>query len=226
MDTRKQLRCGTRFERDGRRQGYLSIAGVDEVGVGACFGPVLAAAVILDPCCRIRGIQDSKQLEPEVREKLAEKIRRSAIAWAVGRVEADEIDRINIYQASRLAMRLAVLGLNVSPDLVLVDARRLDLEIPQISIIHGDALSISVAAASIVAKVERDALLREWDRDFPGYGLASHKGYATPAHKKALREMGPTPLHRNSYAPVRDAGAQNRDMQTALRFPPLPVVMK
>jgi len=199
----RQMRCGNRFERDGWRDGYRLIAGVDEVGVGSLFGPVVAAAVILDPARAIRGIRDSKVLEPEVRERLAEKIRGAAIAWALGSVEAAEIDRINIYQASLLAMRQAVMALNVLPDLLLVDARRLNLDIPQISIIHGDAQCVSVAAASIVAKVARDATMREWDRVFPQYGLASHKGYATPAHKKALQELGPTPLHRTSYAPVR-----------------------
>ncbi len=199
----KRMRCGTRFERQGRRDGYRSIAGVDEGGGGALFGPVVAAAVILDPARPIRGIRDSKVLEPNVRERLADKIRNSAIAWAVGSIEAAEIDRINIYQASLLAMRQAVMALQIPPDLLLVDARRLDLEIPQIAIIRGDAQCVSVAAASIIAKVERDALMREWDRVFPDYGLASHKGYSTPAHKKALRELGPTPLHRTSYAPVR-----------------------
>ena len=205
----RQMRCGTRFERDGRRDGYRLIAGVDEVGVGALFGPVVAAAVILDPARAIRGIRDSKVLEPEVRERLAEKIRSAAIAWAVESVEAAEIDRINIYQASLLAMRQAVMALKVLPDLLLVDARRLDLEIPQISIIHGDAQCVSVAAASIVAKVARDAMMREWDRVFPQYGLASHKGYATPAHKRALRELGPTPLHRATYAPVRASSSKH-----------------
>jgi ribonuclease HII len=211
MESRKQLRCSSRFERDGRRQGYHCIAGVDEVGVGALFGPVLAAAVILDPRRPVRGIQDSKTLAPEVREKLASKICVSAIAWSVARVEADEIDRINIYQASLLAMRQAVLGLSLQPDLVLVDARRLDLEIPQIPIIRGDALSVSIGAASIVAKVARDALMCEWDRVYPEYGLARHKGYSTPGHKKILRELGPTPLHRRSYAPVWSAEAKYED---------------
>jgi ribonuclease HII len=207
---RKQLRCGTRFERDGWKQGYLSIAGVDEVGIGSLFGPVVAAAVILDRARPIRGLNDSKQLTPEAREDLSEKIRGSALAWAVGMVEAAEIDRINIYQAALLAMKKAVLALSVPPDFLLVDARRLALEIPQTSIIKGDAQSVSIAAASIVAKVERDAMMCEWDRVFPQYGLASHKGYPTPEHKKALRELGPTPLHRNSYAPVRFAAAQSR----------------
>lgn len=207
---RKQLRCGTRFERDGWKQGYRSIAGVDEVGIGSLFGPVVAAAVILDRARPIRGLNDSKLLTPEAREDLSEKIRSSALAWAVGMVEAAEIDRINIYQAALLAMKKAVLALSVPPDFLLVDARRLALEIPQVSIIKGDAQSVSIAAASIVAKVERDAMMCEWDRVYPQYGLASHKGYATPAHKKALRELGPTPLHRSSYAPVRSAAAQSQ----------------
>jgi len=222
MAAGKKLRCGTRFERNGWRDGYRTIAGVDEVGVGALFGPVVAAAVILDPARRIRGVQDSKALEPEAREDLAFKIRSSALAWSVGSVDAAEIDRINIYQAARLAMRQAVLGLKLLPDLVLVDARRLDLEIPQIPIIHGDALSVSVAAASIVAKVARDTLLREWDAVYPAYGLARHKGYSTPEHKKALRELGPTPLHRRSYAPVWQSTAEYREMSGQSLFPAFP----
>ena len=207
---RKQLRCGTRFERDGWKQGYCSIAGVDEVGIGSLFGPVVAAAVILDRARPIRGLNDSKQLTPEAREDFSEKIRNSALAWAVGMVDAAEIDRINIYQAALLAMKKAVLALSLPPDFLLVDARRLSLDIPQTSIIKGDAQSVSIAAASIVAKVERDAMMCEWDRVYPQYGLASHKGYPTPAHKKALREWGPTPLHRSSYAPVRSAAAQSQ----------------
>ena len=205
METRTS--CGTRFERQAWRAGHRRVAGVDEVGRGALFGPVLAAAVILNPADRIRGIQDSKRLSPPQRETLAEEIRRRALAWAVGSVDAGEIDRINIYQASRLAMRKAVLELVPPPDLLLVDALRLDLDLPQVSIIKGDALSVSIAAASILAKVERDALMREWDRRFPQYQLASNKGYATAIHRAKLREHGPTPLHRRSYAPVASAAA-------------------
>ena len=185
--------------------GYRSIAGVDEVGRGALFGPVLAAAVILNPSRRIPGIQDSKQLSPDRREKLACEIRRYAVAWSVASADAAKIDEINIYQASRLAMREAVLRLNPVPDLLLVDALHLDLDIPQISIVKGDALSVSIAAASILAKVERDGLMREWDRVFPQYQLASNKGYPTPVHKAMLHKHGPTPLHRRSYAPVAAA---------------------
>ncbi len=185
------------------------------------FGPVLAAAVILDPAHRIPGIQDSKQVSPSERERLAVEIRRRAVAWAVGRVEADEIDRINIYQASRRAMREAVLGLNPPSDLLLVDALRLDLDIPQISIVKGDARSLSIAAASILAKVERDGLMREWDQVFPQYQLARHKGYPTPLHKAKLREYGPTPLHRRSYEPVRQAadGIEPRGPSSVWLFP-------
>jgi len=199
--------CGTRYERQAWRAGHRRVAGVDEVGRGALFGPVLAAAVILNPDDRIRGLQDSKRLSSQQRETLAAEIRRRALAWAVGSVDAAEIDRINIYQASRLAMRKAVLELDLPPDLLLVDALRLDLPIPQVSIIHGDALSVSIAAASILAKVERDALMREWDGRFPQYELARNKGYPTPAHRAKLQEHGPTPLHRRSYAPVAAAAA-------------------
>ena len=203
----KRILCGTKFERQGLQAGYRSIAGVDEVGRGALFGPVLAAAVILNPSRRIPGIQDSKQLSPGRRETLACEIRLYAVAWAVASADAAKIDEINIYQASRLAMREAVFRLNPVPDLLLVDAMRLDLDIPQISIIKGDALSVSIAAASILAKVERDGLMREWDRVFPQYQLAAHKGYPTPAHKAMLLKHGPTPLHRRSYAPVSAAAA-------------------
>lgn len=180
------------------------------------FGPVLAAAVILNPQDRIRGLRDSKQLSPERREKLAGEIRSRALAWSVASVDAAEIDRINILQASRLAMRKAVLDLDPPPDLLLVDALHLDLAIPQVSIIRGDALSISIAAASILAKVTRDAMMREWDGQFPQYGLASNKGYPTAEHRASLQGFGPSPLHRRSYAPVADA---MRPTEPVLPFP-------
>jgi ribonuclease HII len=201
----RRSKCGTRYERQAFFSGHRLIAGVDEVGRGALFGPVLAAAVILDPAHRIRGINDSKQVPPEERERLATKIRQTAIAWAVASVDAVEIDRINILQASRVAMSKAVLALNPPPDVLLIDALRLDVSIPQLAIIHGDALSVSIAAASIIAKVERDALMRQWDGEFPQYRLASNKGYSTPLHRAMLREFGPSPLHRFSYAPVANA---------------------
>ncbi len=169
------------------------------------FGPVLAAAVILDPNRPVRGLNDSKQLDPEVRERLSVRIKRDCLAWKVAAVDAARIDAMNIYQASREAMRRAVVALEPQPDYVLVDAVRLDVAMDQKALIHGDALSHSIAAASIVAKVERDALMREWDSILPQYQLAKNKGYATPEHRAALEEFGPSPLHRRSFAPVAAA---------------------
>jgi ribonuclease HII len=198
----KRLRCTLKFEKKAWASGAHLVAGVDEVGRGSLFGCVVAAAVVLDPEYRMRGLRDSKLLLPERREILAERIREHAIAWAIAAVDAAVIDQINIYQASRLAMREAVLRLAPGPDHLLVDALRLDCDLPQYPIIRGDALSVSIAAASILAKVERDRLVREWDPVFPIYGLASNKGYSTPRHLAALREHGPCPLHRQSFAPV------------------------
>ena len=198
----KRLRCTLRYEKKAWQEGALLVAGVDEVGRGSLFGCVVAAAVILNPAYRIRGLRDSKLLLAERREVLAERIREHSIAWAIAAVDAARIDQLNIYHASRAAMREAVLGLAPAADHLLVDAVRLDCELPQKPIIHGDALSASIAAASILAKVERDRIMCEWDAVFPAYGLASHKGYSTPKHLAALREHGPTPLHRQSFAPV------------------------
>jgi ribonuclease HII len=198
----KRLRCTLKFEKMAWQSGARLIAGVDEVGRGSLFGPVVAAAVILDPSYRIRGLRDSKLLLAERREVLAGRIREHAVAWAIAAVDAARIDQINIYQASRVAMRAAVMRLEPGPDHLLIDALRLDCELPQRAIIHGDALSASIAAASILAKVERDRMVREWDPVFPLYGLASNKGYSTPHHLAALRQHGPSPLHRQSFAPV------------------------
>jgi ribonuclease HII len=176
---------------------------VDEVGRGALFGPVVAAAVILSPDRSVRGLNDSKLLEAERRELLDARIRERAVAWAVAAVDAATIDLLNIYQASRLAMRMAVSRLDPSPDFVLIDAVPLELRIPQRPLVKGDARCHAIAAASIVAKVYRDGLMRIWDQVFPQYGLASHKGYSTPEHWKALETYGPTPLHRLSFEPVR-----------------------
>ena len=201
----KKLRCTLRFEKRAWESGAMLVAGVDEVGRGSLFGPVVAAAVILDRRYRVRGLRDSKLLVAERRETLAERIREHAVAWAIAAVDAARIDQINIYQASRVAMLEAVRQLQTIPDYLLIDAVKLDCELRQQSIIHGDALSASIAAASIIAKVERDRMIREWDPVFPAYGLASNKGYSTPKHLAALREHGPSPLHRQSFAPVWNA---------------------
>jgi ribonuclease HII len=198
----KRLRCTLRYEKIAWAAGAAMVAGVDEVGRGSLFGPVVAAAVILDRTYRVRGLRDSKLLPAERRDLLAPRIREHALAWAVAAVDVARIDQINIYHASRLAMREAVLRLQPAADHLLIDALRLDCDLPQRAIIHGDALSASIAAASILAKVERDRMMCEWDAVFPEYGLASHKGYSTPQHLAALQEYGPTPLHRQSFAPV------------------------
>jgi len=191
-----------RYEKRAWQAGATHVAGVDEVGRGSLFGPVVAAAVILEPSYRVRGLRDSKLLLPERREVLAERIREHAVAWAIAAVDAARIDQVNIYQASRVAMQDAVLHLTPEADYLLVDAMRLECPLPQEAIIHGDALSASIAAASILAKVERDRMMCAWDAVFPEYGLASHKGYSTPRHLAALRAYGPTALHRQSFAPV------------------------
>jgi ribonuclease HII len=198
----KKLRCTSRYEKCAWTAGATMVAGVDEVGRGSLFGPVVAGAVVLDRDYRIRGLRDSKLLLPERREVLAQRILEHAVCWSIAAVDAACIDQINIYHASKLAMRQAVMRLAPAPDHLLIDAMRIDCELPQRAIIHGDALSVSIAAASILAKVERDRMMREWDRVFPEYGLAAHKGYSTPKHLAALREHGPTPLHRQSFAPV------------------------
>jgi ribonuclease HII len=200
---RKTSTCRSTFERLARSAGAHQVAGVDEVGRGCLFGPVFAGAVILDPAKPIRGLNDSKALDASQREALDTRIRERAVAWAIGAADCFEIDDINILQASRLAMKRAVENLPLRPDFLLVDACTVDLPIEQKSLIKGDARSVSIAAASIIAKVARDRAMVEWDRVFPHYGLARHKGYYTPEHVAAIRQHGPTWLHRYSFEPVR-----------------------
>jgi ribonuclease HII len=197
--------CCSHFERAARKLGWTRIAGLDEVGRGALFGPVVAAAVILNPKRRIVGLDDSKKLVPDRREELAPRIREHALAWAVAEVDAQRIDAWNIYQASRQAMTAALQQLAILPDYLLIDAMKLDVLIEQKSLIRGDARSVSIAAASILAKTHRDARMQEWDAIYPQYGLAQHKGYATADHLEALKKHGPSPLHRHSFAPVRES---------------------
>jgi ribonuclease HII len=203
---RLRLKRLRRFEEPLWKQGLLRIAGVDEAGMSPLAGPVVAAAAVLPVGYARAGIDDSKRLDARQRESLAEHIKREALCWAVGVVEPDEIDRINIYRAGLLAMRRAVEGLALAPDYLLIDARSLkELAIPQRGIVRGDALSISIAAASILAKTTRDARMVELDRQFPGYGLARHKGYPVKEHVEALARHGVTPVHRRSFEPVRRA---------------------
>lgn len=198
--------CCSRYEREARQCGWLRVAGLDEAGRGSLFGPVVAAAVILNPRRRIVGLDDSKKLTPERRNELAPRIREHSLAWAIAEIDASRIDAWNIYQASRQAMMAAVSQLRPLPDYLLLDAIEIDLPIEQKALIHGDARSVSIAAASILAKTERDRRMQEFDQLYPQYGLAQHKGYGTPEHLEALRKHGPTPLHRYSYAPVRESG--------------------
>jgi ribonuclease HII len=182
--------------------GALHVAGVDEVGVGPLAGPVVAAAVILRARIELPGLDDSKQLSAPARERLAAAIRAQAIAIGVGEVWPPELDRLNVYHAALEAMRRAVVALSPEPDHVLVDARTIPgIATPQTALVHGDARDGSIAAASIVAKVYRDAIMARLERVHPGYGFARHMGYPTPEHLDALRRLGPSPLHRRSFAP-------------------------
>jgi ribonuclease HII len=190
----------------------LRVAGVDEAGRGPLAGPVVAAAVILNPARPIRGLADSKTLEPEERESLSVLIRQRALCYAVAWADAEEIDSINILQATMLAMRRALLGLAVPPQQVFIDGNRcpgadgLGFECLFEAVIKGDASVPSISAASILAKTTRDALMRDLDHRYPGFSLSGHKGYPTAAHVAALNALGPSPLHRRSFAPVRVSG--------------------
>jgi len=195
--------CSSRFERAARKLGWTRIAGLDEAGRGSLFGPVVAAAVILNPKRRIVGLDDSKQLLPERRAQLAERIRDHALAWAVAEVDAQRIDAWNIYQASRQAMTAALQQLALQPDYLLIDALQLDVMIEQKSLIKGDARSVSIAAASILAKTARDRLMAQMDETYPGYGFAGHKGYRAQVHAEALLRLGPCPIHRRAWGPVK-----------------------
>jgi ribonuclease HII len=217
---------GLKLMRDGL------CAGVDEAGRGPLAGPVVAAAVILDPKRRIRGVRDSKQVDPEEREVLAAKIRQHALAWSVAWADVEEIDRHNILEATHLAMRRALIGLHIGPAHVQIDGNRcpsftgLALDCTFEAIIDGDALRVCIGAASILAKVTRDRMMTELDRIYPQYGFAVHKGYGTPQHHDVLDSIGPSPIHRRSFEPVRLAEQAHlerlRRAERRRRPPPLP----
>jgi ribonuclease HII len=209
----QRLRKLLRFENALWATGVLQVAGVDEAGMSPLAGPVAAAAVMFAPGCRIHGVDDSKKLDPATRDRLAEEIKDTAAAWSVSFATVEEIDALNIYWASLLAMRRAVEGLSTAPQHLLIDARHLkDLPIPQQPIVRGDAKSLTIAAASILAKVARDAHMQELEATYPGYGFAKHMGYPVRQHLAALRKLGASPVHRRSFAPVR----------SVLGLPPLP----
>lgn len=205
MRLAEKYQCGWHYELEAEAQGTRCIVGIDEAGRGPLFGPVVAAAVILPIGAELHGLNDSKQLTEARREMLDAQIRACALCFAIAEVDAATIDRINIREATRLAMKNAVEQLPHTPDLLLIDGTmKIDCALRQRTIIKGDAQSFSIAAASILAKVHRDRLCIEYEKEFPGYGLARHKGYGTQAHLAALRSLGPTVQHRRSFAPVRD----------------------
>ncbi len=202
--------CGFKLERAARARGFMRIAGVDEVGRGPMFGPVVAAAVILPIDCHLPGLTDSKKLSEKLRNEFETEILRSAVAWSVASVDVETIDRINIREASLLAMKMAVEKLVLGPDYLLIDGRDLiDWPCEQQAVVKGDATAKSIAAASVLAKVHRDRMMVELDQVYPGYGIARHKGYCSAEHFAALKRLGPTPQHRKSFAPVA---------QTVLQF--------
>jgi ribonuclease HII len=210
--------CGWKLEKAAAKCGFQRIAGCDEVGRGPMFGPVVAAAAVLPLSCRLTGLNDSKQLCENKRNELDVVIRAKALAFSIVAIDVETIDRINIRKASLLAMRTAVEQLAVQPDYLLIDGcDTIDWACPQESVIHGDAMSYSIAAASVLAKVYRDRLLVELDTVYPGYGLAKHKGYCSREHLAALDRLGPTPLHRRNWSPV---------MQTMLEFEDLPEIIQ
>ncbi|MCD1257839.1 ribonuclease HII [Paenibacillus athensensis] len=203
LDEEKQL-----WER-----GLTHIAGIDEVGRGCLFGDVVAAAVVLPAGLVLPDVNDSKKLSEKKREQLYEQIMEEAVAVGLGIVSVAEIERLNIKQAARLAMKQAVEALEVPPDFLLVDAEKVDVNVPQLALVHGDARSQSIAAASIIAKVTRDRMCETWDREYPVYGLAVHKGYGTKRHREMLLRHGPTPLHRKLFIRNIMAEAEQQEQQ-------------
>ncbi len=187
------------YEQELWGRGKTLVAGVDEVGRGCLFGDVVAAAVILPKGLVLEGVDDSKKLSEKKREALYDVIRQEALSIGIGMADVDTIERINIKQAARLAMKRAVEQLDPIPDSLLVDAEKVDVDAEQLAVIHGDALSQSIAAASIIAKVTRDRMCLQWDMEFPEYGIAIHKGYATKMHRERLAEYGPSPMHRKTF---------------------------
>jgi len=215
---RNRLDAMLHFERLLWKAGIQHIAGVDEVGMGPLAGPVVAAAVVFPPGAEIEGVDDSKALDEEARTRLDKDIREKASAFAIGVVEVEEIDRINIYHAGIHAMQLALSNLPVTPQHILVDSRTVPgFAQPQNSFDKGDGINFSIACASIVAKVYRDRLMMELDSKYPGYGFASHKGYATPEHQRAIREFGPCPIHRRSFDYIRELRGEYCELYYSLK---------
>ncbi len=219
LEERRRLQDLSIMEEEAFQEGYHYIAGLDEVGRGPIAGPVVAAAVILPRGFLLPGVDDSKRLNSAKRKKLAGQIKEQALAWSIAAINPPYLDQINILNATRQAMGLAVKHLNLQPDYLLIDALQLkDIPIPQRAVIKGDSLSISIAGASIIAKVERDELMQSMDRVFPGYNFSRHKGYATREHLEQLFARGPCPLHRVSFEPVKSLLARGAEVRQASLF--------
>lgn len=192
------------YEKEAQKQGFQYVAGIDEVGRGPLAGPVVAAAVILPEKIFISGINDSKKLSSKKRQQLYQEIKNEALAIGIGVVGADVIDEINIYQATKKAMNIAINQLSIFPDFLLIDAMKIDTPITQRSLIKGDSLSVSIASASIIAKVYRDRLMMEYSKKYPEYQFEKNAGYGTREHIQAIRKFGPTPIHRKTFAPIKE----------------------
>ena len=203
LDEDLRLEQMLRYEKDLYKAGYQTIAGIDEVGRGPLAGPVVAAAVILPPGCKIKGLNDSKKIPKKKHNEIYQAVLDKALAVGVGLIDNEIIDQVNIYEATKLAMKEALSKLSLKPDYLLIDAMKLDVDIPQESIIKGDANSLSIAAASIVAKVTRDKLMADYDKKFPGYDFAKNAGYGTRSHLQGLERSGVTPIHRKTFEPIK-----------------------
>lgn len=203
IEEQERLQTMLRYERDFYQKGYELIAGIDEVGRGPLAGPVVAAAVILHVNHTINGLNDSKKIPKKLHESLYDQIMKEALAVGIGMVDNEIIDQVNIYEATKLAMLEALSKLAITPQALLIDAMTIDVDIPQLSIIKGDANSLSIAAASIVAKVTRDRLMADYDRLYPGYDFAHNAGYGTTKHLQGLQELGITPIHRKGFEPIK-----------------------
>ena len=203
LDEDLRLEQMLRYEKELYQAGYQTIAGIDEVGRGPLAGPVVAAAVILPPGCKIKGLNDSKKIPKKKHQEIYQAVLDKALAVGIGLIDNEIIDQVNIYEATKLAMKEALSKLSLKPDYLLIDAMKLDIDIPQESIIKGDANSLSIAAASIVAKVTRDKLMADYDKEYPGYDFAQNAGYGTKSHLQGLERHGVTPIHRKTFEPVK-----------------------
>ena len=203
LDEDLRLEQMLRYEKELYQAGYQTIAGIDEVGRGPLAGPVVAAAVILPPGCKIKGLNDSKKIPKKKHQEIYQAVLDKALAVGIGLMNSEIIDQVNIYEATKLAMKEALSKLSLKPDYLLIDAMKLDIDIPQESIIKGDANSLSIAAASIVAKVTRDKLMADYDKEYPGYDFAQNAGYGTKSHLQGLERHGVTPIHRKTFEPIK-----------------------